>query len=97
MTTKLESLINSARELSSFEQIELIRAVSQLLYSNYQKTLTAVDFWQPASIEAIVQSQQTPVVEDISTLKVDFWPEEEPADDFIEYINQQRKEDRLLE
>jgi hypothetical protein len=97
MTTKLETLIKSAQKLSPFEQVELIRAVSQFLYQSYQKELSTTDFWTPLSIEEIVQAQQTPIVDDISTLAVDFWPADETVDDFIEYIYQQRREDSLLE
>ena len=85
-TTKLETLINSARELSPLEQMELIRAVSQFLYQNHQETLSASDFWNPPAIEELVQAQQTPVVQDISTLKVDFWPEDEMFDAY--YLTQ---------
>lgn len=97
MTIKLETLINSAQELSPLEQVELIRAVSQFLYQRYQKELTALDFWLPPSIEEIVHARQTPVVQDISTLAVDFWPEEDTVDDFMDYIYQQRQQDSLLE
>jgi hypothetical protein len=87
MTTKLQTLIDSAQELSPLEQVELIRAVSQFLYQHYQQELLSTDFWHPAPIEAIAQAQQTPPVRDISDLRVDFWPEEETVDDFIEYIS----------
>lgn len=97
MTTKLQSLINTAQELSPLEQVELIRAISQLLVQRYQKELPVADFWHPRTLEEIVKAQQTPVVQDISALKVDFWPEEETADEFIEYIYQQRKEDSVFE
>lgn len=97
MTAKLQSLINTAQELSPLEQVELIRAVSQLLVQRYQKEVPEADFWHPRTLEEIVQSQQTPVVQDISTLKADFWPEEETADEFIEYVYQQRKEDSVFE
>jgi len=112
MTTKLQTLINSAQELSLLEQVELIRAVFQFLYQSYQKELSATNplhpptgsttrgrssFWHPLTLEEIVQAQQTPVIQDISALQVDFWPKEETADAFIEYIYQQRKEDSLLE
>ena len=97
MTTKLETLINSAQELSPREQVELIRAVSQFLYQSYQTELSSVDFWRPKPIEDIAQAQQTPVIQDISTLEADFWPEEETADEFIEFVYRQRQEDSLLE
>ncbi len=62
---------------------------------SYHKTQPTIDFWQLHTIEEIVQAQQTQSVQDISTLQVDFWPEQEAVDDFIEYIYQQRKEDGL--
>ena len=53
-------------------------------------------FWQPQSLEEIVQAQQTQPIQDISTLRIDFWAEQETDDTFIEYIYQQRKDDRLV-
>jgi hypothetical protein len=95
MTANLQTLIKSAQKLSFTEQVELIKAVSQILSQTYYKMLPQTDFWQPQTIEEIVQNQQTQPIQDISTLQVDFWPEEETADDFIEYIYQQRQEDSL--
>lgn len=93
--TKLETLINSARELSPLEQVELIQTVSQLLYQNQQEELAATDFWRPPSIEEVVQAQKKPVVQNISRLQADFWPEEETIDNFLEYLIRQRQEDKL--
>ena len=95
MTSQLQTLISSAEKLSPVEQVELIRAVSQFLYQSYLPQIPKTDFWQPLTIEEIVERQQTPPVQNISALRADFWPEEESADDFIAYIYQQRKEDNL--
>lgn len=97
MTAKLQTLIESARQLTPFEQVELIRAVSQLLAQHYQPVPVALDFWQPRTLEQIVQDQPSPIIQDIITLQADFWPKEETADDFIDYIYQQRTEDRTKE
>lgn len=94
MATNLQTLINSAQKLSVAEQVELIKAVSQFLAQNYT-ALSHSDFWQPHTIEEIVETQQTQPIEDVAMLQADFWPEEETADDFIDYIYQQRQEDRL--
>lgn len=51
------------------------------------------NFWQPQPIDSIVASQQTQSVSDLSTLKADFWPEDESADDVIAFVEQQRRED----
>lgn len=95
MTANLQTLIASAQQLSFFEQVELIRAVSRFLSQNYRMREPEPGFWQPQTLEDIIQTQQTQPVQDISALQVDFWPEQETADDFIDYIYQQRKEDGL--
>ena len=94
MANNLQTLINSAQKLSVAEQVELIKAVSQFLSQNYT-AVSQTDFWQPHTIEEIVETQQTQPIEDIAMLQVDFWPEEETVDDFIEYVYHQRQEDRL--
>jgi hypothetical protein len=53
------------------------------LYQSYQSELSTSEFWKPYTIEEIVQTQQIQPIYDISALQVDFWPEEETADDFI--------------
>lgn len=95
MTSKLQTIIESAQELSPLEQMELIRAVSQFLAQHYQQIMPAIDFWQPQTLEQILQAQPAPPVSDITALRADFWPGDESADDFIDYIYQQRAEDRL--
>jgi len=94
MTTKLQTLIDVAQQLPPLEQLNLIRILSQSLYRNYQHMQSAEDFWEPQTLDQLVQSQRTPPITDISSLKGDFWPKDESADDFIEYIYQQRREDR---
>jgi hypothetical protein len=97
MASKLQHLIVSAQELSPLEQMELIRAVSQSLVQHYRQDTSATDFWQPQTIEEILETQPVPLLKDISMLRADFWPEDESADDLIHYIYQQRAEDRLAD
>jgi Arc/MetJ-type ribon-helix-helix transcriptional regulator len=91
MGTRLQNLIDAAQELSPLEQLELISTISQSLHRNCQQ---AVDFWEPKTLEQLIQAQQTQPITDIADL-AGSWPEEESVDDFIEYIYQQRREDRL--
>ena len=96
MTTDLQTVIVSAQRLPFFEQVELLSAVSRFLSQNFHKKEEQLSaFWHPQSIEAIVQAQKTQPIQDISALTVDFWSEQETADEFIDYIYQQRKEDGL--
>lgn len=95
MTANLQTLIRSAEQLTPVEQVELINAISSLLYQHYQQEPRSPDFWQPQPIESIVATQQTRPVFDIAALKADFWPNDESADDLITFVEQQRQEDRI--
>jgi hypothetical protein len=92
MNTQLQSVINTALKLEAFEQLELIQAISESLQRNYSSKM---NFWQPQSLESTLQIQPTQTVSKIADLGADFWPENETADDIIQYIYQQRQEDRL--
>lgn len=95
MTAKLQALIDSAQQLTPVEQVELINALSRFLDQNYHQESSITDFWQTKSTEQIIASQKIPPASDISALKADFWPNDESADDFIEFVQQQRQEDCL--
>jgi hypothetical protein len=95
MSARLETLIEAAQGLSPSEQLSLISVLSRSLRRNYQQLEATIDFWEPQTLEQLVKAQQTQPVADIADLVADFWPEDELADDVIEYIYQQRQEDRL--
>lgn len=94
MTTKLKALIHEVQALSPPEQWELIHVIFFSLSRKQEKKLAQDDFWNPMTLEQIVQAQQTPIIENIDELAVDFWPEDESVDDFIQYIYEQHHEDR---
>ena len=95
MITKLQTLIEAAQELSPLEQLNLISAISQSLYRSYRQMQPELDFWQPQTLEQLAEAQQTQPIVDIACLAAGFWPEDESADDLIDYIYRQRREDRL--
>ncbi len=95
MTDKLQALIETARELSVVEQLELISTVSQLVQRAYHES--DASFWQSKTVEQLIEEQGVRPVANLKDLTVDFWPDEERADDFIDYIYQQRVEDRLAD
>jgi hypothetical protein len=47
-------------------------------------------FWQAESIESLIDTQQTPIVEDIKILAGNYW-EEDSIDDFLAFLKKQRK------
>ncbi len=95
MNKRLKSIIGSIRQLPVVEQLELMHMMSQSLYLNYQHTLLTKNFKQKKTIKQLVKAQQKTPVSNLTELVVDFWPEEESIDDFIDYTSQQRQEDRL--
>ena len=97
MSPQLNSLIKKARELSLREQIVLIATISNSLHNNFTLISTAQDFWNPKSIEQLIDNEKIQAVNNLSDLAADFWPEEESIDEFVEYIYGQRREDRLKE
>ena len=95
MTHQLQKVIDAVRALSPLEQLELMQILSQSLAQAYPHALNTAAFWTPRSIEDIARDQKTPVVTDISTLAVDFWPSDESTDDILAFIAEQRHTDRM--
>ena len=95
MTVKLKTLINDARALPPQEQLKLIGALTQSLQYSYDKHLKTTDFWQPKSLDQLIEKQQPVTINDLSDLAGDFWPEDDSIDDFLEFLEQERKEDLM--
>jgi hypothetical protein len=95
MNKKLKSIIGSIQQLPVVEQLELMQMISQSLYLNYQHTLLTKNFKQKQTIKQLIKNRQKKPASNLSELAVDFWPEKESVDEFIEYTYQQRQEDRL--
>ena len=95
MAMDLQQLIGEAETLSPQEQVELISAVSHFLRRSYQQSLPTTDFWEPKSVDQLIQAQAVQPVRDIAQLPVDEAPDNEPADEMIPYIYGQRQTDPL--
>jgi hypothetical protein len=93
MNTALQSVIDSAKQLSPVEQLELLKIISHALQLKHFFKVAA---WQVKNFEEILQTSPTKPVHTLAELAADFWPAEESADDIIEYLYQQRREDRVL-
>ncbi len=89
MTTKIQTMIEESREMSTGERLELIREVARTLPTGHPQ-----DYRRPGTLEELALSQEVSPVEDLRDLAVDFWPEEESADELVEYVYRQRQEDR---
>jgi hypothetical protein len=94
MSPQLEQAIAAARALSLRDKLELLEAISHDLQQSYAFAEESAVFWSPQSIDEIVQKQAAPMVTDIRALAVDFWPEDESADDFNQFVSAQRRSDQ---
>lgn len=88
MTPQLQQVLDAARALSLNDKLQLLEVISRDVREWYALTAASEAFWSPRSIDEIAQT--APVITDIRALAVDFWPEDETADDFNQFVTQQR-------
>jgi len=96
MSEKLQNIVDAAQRLSFTEQLELIEAISRLLKQGWQ----GLGMRGSGQLEQAVipdHISRTLPVTDLKRLAVDFWPDDETADDINAFVAQQRKEDLALE
>ena len=91
MMIHLQEVIDAARALSPPEQLEVVQAISESLAHGYPHALRSAAFWESRSIEDIAGEQRTPTVTNVGALAADFWPQEESADDLLDFIAAQRR------
>jgi hypothetical protein len=92
MTQELESVIRTIRTLSHGEKLTILQIIAEDLHAT-SLTAETSRFWATPTLEDLITTQQTPIIHDIATLGVDFWPDDETADMINAYIEQQRNED----
>jgi hypothetical protein len=97
MPSELQQVIDAARALSLHDKLELLQIIARDLQQAEAFTEASTAFWSSRSLDAIAQSQSVPVITDAHALAVDFWPEDESADDFNQFIAARRHADRLRE
>ncbi len=95
MNPILEPIIKTVRQLPIPDQLELISEVTRSLSIKYGIPDYGRDFWNPKSLDEIIDTSPARPISDIEALFGDFWPDEESADDFNRYIYSQRREDRI--
>ncbi len=92
--TPLQQVVDAARALSSRDKLELLAIISHDLQQAYALVDASAAFWAPRSLDEITQAQMAPAVTDIHDLAVDFWPDDETADDINQFVASQRQIDR---
>lgn len=93
MNPNLQPIIESVQRLPLPDQLELLGEISRSLMLHYGKTSVQQDFWRPKTLNEIIEKSSAKAIDEINSLKVDFWPEDESADTFNDFIYNQRQED----
>lgn len=94
MLTPLQQAIRVVRTLSSHDKVALLQVLSDDLAQSTFFVQETNRFWATPSLEDIIAAHPSTPILDIHTLAVDFWPPEESADDFNQFIASQRHKDR---
>lgn len=97
MSPQLQQLIAAVHTLSPREKLELLEAIARELQQMEALMEASSAFWSRRSLDGITQGQPAPVITDVRALAVDFWPEDERADDINQFIAEQRHVDRIRE
>lgn len=90
MTPQLQKAIATIQTLSNSEQRQLLQILSQTVNKSSNLEQQNQLFWQETSLEDLIKTQQTPIIEDIKDLVGDYWGEDS-TDDFLSFLKQQRQ------
>lgn len=90
MTEQLQTIMRAMRMLSARDKLELLHVLSSDLHEAALLEDSSAAFWNPQGIETLRALHAIPVVSDVRTLAVDFWPSDESADDINAFISSRR-------
>lgn len=95
MSIQLKQAIQIVQSLSPMERLQLLQTLSELVQeSNRVETQNQV-FWNPKPIHDLLQEQKVPVIKNLNALAIDFWQEGELEEDFLAFLQQQRKSEPI--
>ena len=88
-------MIASIQSLSAQEQRQLLQILSATV--NKYDNLEQEDylFWQKTSLEDLIKTQKTPIIEDIKTLVGNYW-EKDSIDEFLSFLKKQRQSENSI-
>lgn len=95
MTTVLDDIIMIARTLPPRDKWVLLQILSDDLQHATLGGDTSLGFWTAPTLDEIAAVYPAQPVEDIHTLAVDFWPDDETADQINSFVATQRTADRV--
>lgn len=85
MTPQLREALQAMNKLTPAEKQEFLRIVID----------TPEEATIPTSLplQRVLATQNPPVIYDISSLKAEFWPEDESIEDFLQWREEQKQKD----
>lgn len=89
-TPQLQQAIATIQTLSSQEQRQLLQILSETVNKSDNLEQQNQLFWQETSLEDLIKTQKTPVVEDPKNLAGDYW-EKDSTEDFLSFLKEQRQ------
>ena len=90
MTPKLQEALENIQSLSPGEQHQLLQILSATVNkSDYLEKQNQL-FWQETSLDNLISSKKTPIIEDIKTLVGDYWGEDS-IEEFLSFLREQRQ------
>lgn len=95
MTPQLEAAIAAIQPLSPIERQQLLQILIQNdLASNSQPNLKALstEFWQGISLSQLQAVRSPTTVHNLQDLAADFWPAEDSVEEFLAFLQEQRRE-----
>lgn len=95
MTQHFQNVLQGVCALSRAEREALLEFLSRDLEQPGRLTEDPLAFWESSSLEELVAHSPVRAVTDVHALVLDFWPEDENADDLNAFVAQRRQHDRL--
>ena len=82
-TSRVKSIIEQLQDLTPVELLTLMQAICQLLGEAFQP-------FRSKTLDELRLEQGDKVIQDVSQLQADFWPETETTEEFEQYIAEER-------
>ena len=95
MTPQLEVAIAAIQSLSPAERQQLLQILIEGDSSSNSQTdlkMLSNQFSQGVTLQQLLTTQTPTTVDNIKDLAADFWPKEDSIEDFLSFLQQERKE-----
>ena len=87
-------MIATIQSLSTHEQHQLLQILSETVEKSDSLESQNQIFWQPISLEDLINIQHPPIIKDIKTLAGEYWGEDS-IEKFLSFLREQRQIDKI--